>query len=93
MPKVSGDKVARAIRDADWGRSTTIIAITGWPVAEAEKHGTVSLFDAYLLKPVEFDALLTLLQRCSTPDDVGTDACRQGQKLHRPRESTSGAAP
>jgi CheY-like chemotaxis protein len=61
MPKINGADVARAIRDSVWGKGTTIIAITGWSLGEIEKRGDSALFDAQLTKPVEFDALLTLL--------------------------------
>ena len=62
MPKINGADVARAIRAADWGQSIVLIAVTGWSVAEAEKRGDKSAFDAYLLKPVDFDALSLLLE-------------------------------
>jgi DNA-binding response OmpR family regulator len=62
MPKINGANVARAIRAANWGQSMLLVAITGWSVTEAEKRGARTAFDAYLVKPVDFDALLLLLQ-------------------------------
>jgi CheY-like chemotaxis protein len=62
MPKINGEDVARAIRDSQWGKGTIIIAVTGWNPREIKTCSDTPLFDAHLTKPVEFDALLTLLR-------------------------------
>jgi DNA-binding response OmpR family regulator len=70
MPKITGADVARAIRETEWGRLTVIIAITGWSIAESEKRGDRAVFDAYLLKPVEFDSLLSRIQSMSAAPKI-----------------------
>jgi DNA-binding response OmpR family regulator len=70
MPKINGADVARAIRAADWGRSMVLIAITGWSATEAEKRGARPAFDAYLIKPVDFDVLSSLLQTMPAAADI-----------------------
>lgn len=44
-----------------WGKSTLIIAISGWSPKEIEKRGHTGMFDARVIKPIEFDALVRLL--------------------------------
>ena len=70
MPKITGADVARAIRETEWGHLTVIIAITGWSIAESEKRGDRAVFDAYFLKPVEFDSLLSRIQSMSAAPEI-----------------------
>jgi signal transduction histidine kinase/ActR/RegA family two-component response regulator len=66
MPKLSGVEAARHIRDSDWGKSTLLIALTGWSPSEVEKRGHTDIFDAQLTKPVAFDSVLQLLRDLPT---------------------------
>lgn len=69
MPEVSGYDVARAIRRESWGRSTRLIALTGWGQAEHRRRSLEVGFDDHLVKPVELDVLEDVLQM-STPAPI-----------------------
>jgi CheY-like chemotaxis protein/two-component sensor histidine kinase len=61
MPHANGYDVAMRARATDWGRGTTLVALTGWGQSRdralAEKAG----FDHHLTKPVEAARLEALL--------------------------------
>jgi CheY-like chemotaxis protein len=60
MPSLSGEEVARAIRAADTpGWTPRIIALSGHA---APRDDAMSLFDAYLQKPVTTAAMLQALE-------------------------------
>jgi DNA-binding response OmpR family regulator len=60
MPKISGYDVARRLREAR-GDSVVIIAISGWGQDEDRKRARDSGFDHHFTKPVDFEALLALI--------------------------------
>jgi DNA-binding response OmpR family regulator len=60
MPKVSGYDVARRLREAR-GDTVFIIAISGWGQESDRKRARESGFDHHFTKPVDFDALLALI--------------------------------
>jgi PAS domain S-box-containing protein len=61
LPRLSGYDVARRIRQLPDGKSTTLIAITGWGQEEDRRQSLQSGFDMHLVKPVDPVALLKLL--------------------------------
>ena len=61
LPKLDGYEVARQIRRLDWGRKTTLIAVTGWGQTEDKERSEEAGFDHHLVKPVDPSALLDLL--------------------------------
>ena len=52
MPKMDGYETARHIRRSDWGRHTTLVAITGWGQAQDRQKTADAGFDLHLVKPV-----------------------------------------
>ena len=52
MPKMDGYETARHIRGSDWGRHTTLVAITGWGQAQDRQKTADAGFDLHLVKPV-----------------------------------------
>jgi CheY-like chemotaxis protein len=58
MPDMSGYAVAEAIRAAAWGKSITLIALTGRGAAEDVERARNAGFDRHFVKPVEFEQLL-----------------------------------
>jgi DNA-binding response OmpR family regulator len=60
MPKVSGYDVARRLREAR-GDAVFIIAISGWGQEGDRKRARESGFDHHFTKPVDFEALLALI--------------------------------
>ena len=61
MPKLNGYDAARHIREQPWGRSITLLALTGWGQEEDRRQSEAAGFDFHMVKPVEPAALLKLL--------------------------------
>ena len=71
MPNLDGYEATRRIRELPWGRSVTIIALTGWG-QEADRTKTREAgFDFHLVKPVDFVQLERLLSELKQ-DGEGT---------------------
>ncbi len=62
MPKLSGYEVARRIRDAR-GPGVLIVAITGWGQDEDRQRAREAGFDHHFTKPVDYAALLDVIDR------------------------------
>jgi len=79
MPDVSGHEVARTIRQADWGESVYLIAITGWGDVQDKERARVAGFDRHLTKPVDPDQLGKLLHELMIhrTSRAGRTACSQ----------------
>jgi signal transduction histidine kinase len=63
MPKLDGYEVARRIRAEAWGKSAVLIALTGWGQDEDRRRSREVGFDSHLVKPLDPEALSTLLAR------------------------------
>jgi CheY-like chemotaxis protein len=63
LPKMNGYEVARRIRKEPWGSNPILVAITGWGQTEDKELSRESGFDHHLVKPVDHDQLLTLIQK------------------------------
>jgi signal transduction histidine kinase len=74
MPKLDGYEVARRIRAEPWGKRTVLIALTGWGQDEDRRRSHEVGFDSHLVKPLDPEALATLLQRL--PGSVKTPAAQ-----------------
>jgi CheY-like chemotaxis protein len=61
LPKLDGYAVAARIRGEEWGRKTTLIAVTGWGQEEDKERSRAAGFDHHLVKPVDPTALIKLL--------------------------------
>jgi PAS domain S-box-containing protein len=61
MPKKNGYDVARAIRDAPWGRDVLMVAVTGWGQSEDKRRAKEAGFDRHFTKPLDLDALSAFL--------------------------------
>ena len=56
MPRMDGYETAREIRRKWWGKSATLVALTGWGGQQDRQRTSDAGFDAHLVKPVtEFD--------------------------------------
>jgi PAS domain S-box-containing protein len=71
LPKINGYDTCRQIRQQDWGKDMTIIALTGWGKSEDRLKSQETGFDAHLVKPVELNVLRALLAKLER-----TAACR-----------------
>jgi CheY-like chemotaxis protein len=61
LPRMNGDAVCRALRDA--GRSLPIVALTSAAMPEQVSRGARAGFDAYLTKPITPAALRDTVTR------------------------------
>ncbi len=63
MPNLDGYDTARKIREQSWGKSTLLIALSGWGQRHDRQRTQEAGFDAHLTKPVKYQALLDLLAK------------------------------
>ena len=63
LPGMSGWEVARTLREHPATATTRLIAISGYGAVEDRRQSTAAGFEAHLTKPVDVDALETLLAR------------------------------
>jgi len=62
LPRMNGYEAARVIRRRPWGNGVTLIALTGWGQKEDRERSKDAGFDTHLVKPVDHDELLRLLE-------------------------------
>jgi CheY-like chemotaxis protein len=68
LPGLNGYEVCRRIRQTAWGKRITLVALTGWGSDEDRDRSRDAGFDAHMVKPVDFDALLALLASVAPVD-------------------------
>jgi signal transduction histidine kinase len=61
MPGLDGFETARRIRMEPWGRSLSLVAVTGWGQLRDRHRTREAGFDAHMVKPVSVADLLTVL--------------------------------
>lgn len=61
MPGMNGHDACRAIRHTRVGPQPMIVALTGWGQHSDRQKSQAAGFDHHLVKPVDFDALIALL--------------------------------
>jgi len=61
LPTLNGYEVCRRIRDEPWGKEMVLIALTGWGQDEDRRKSHEAGFDGHLVKPVNYPALMALL--------------------------------
>jgi len=61
LPRLNGYEVCRRVRALPWGDTLTLIALTGWGQEDDRRKSHDAGFDGHLVKPVEFPALMSLL--------------------------------
>jgi signal transduction histidine kinase len=67
MPKLNGYDACRAIRELPGGDQMVLIAISGWGEDGARKRTQEAGFDAHMVKPVNYEDVLKLVdQLCRT---------------------------
>ena len=63
LPRLNGLEATRRIREQDWGRSMTIIALTGWGQDNDRERSRDAGCDDHLVKPVDLANLQSLLKK------------------------------
>jgi len=66
MPLLDGYEVARRIRAQEWGKSVTLVALTGWGQESDRRRSREAGFDTHLVKPLDLDRLTALLAQLPT---------------------------
>jgi CheY-like chemotaxis protein len=61
LPKMNGYEVARHLRQQPWGKTMSLIALTGWGQDEDKRRALEAGFDHHFTKPVEVIALEQML--------------------------------
>jgi PAS domain S-box-containing protein len=56
MPKLNGYEVAQRIREAPWGKSMLLVAVTGWGQSSDKLRAHDAGFDHHFTKPLDLDA-------------------------------------
>jgi PAS domain S-box-containing protein len=62
MPKVDGYEACRRVRAEPWGRDVLMVALTGWGQEEDRRRSEQAGFDRHLVKPVDHQVLMRLLE-------------------------------
>lgn len=66
LPEMNGYEVARRIRKAPEGRTTCLVAITGWGGEKDKENAKAAGFNAHLTKPVDLEAIQALVRGDTT---------------------------
>jgi CheY-like chemotaxis protein len=61
LPKLNGYEVCRRIRERPWGKDVMLVAVTGWGQEEDRDQSKAAGFDTHVVKPVDREAVGTLL--------------------------------
>jgi signal transduction histidine kinase/ActR/RegA family two-component response regulator len=70
MPGMDGYDAARRIRQQPGGENILLIALTGWGQANDRKRASDAGFDHHLVKPVDYDMLMSCLQASAAAGDT-----------------------
>lgn len=65
LPKLNGYEVCRRIREQKLAKQPLIVAATGWEQLVDLKLGKAAGFDAYLVKPFNYEELSAVLENSS----------------------------
>ena len=77
MPQLNGYEVARALRQEPWGARITLIALTGWGQESDRQKALDAGFDRHLTKPIDPDALESLMSEGAWPAAHGAQVRKQ----------------
>jgi CheY-like chemotaxis protein len=58
--------VCRRVREKPWGKDIVLIALTGWGQEDDRRKSERAGFNGHLVKPVDYDKLLELLESLTT---------------------------
>jgi PAS domain S-box-containing protein len=61
LPKLNGYEVCRQLRQQDWAKRIVIVAVTGWGQDEDRERSKEAGFDAHMIKPPDYAALMELI--------------------------------
>jgi signal transduction histidine kinase/ActR/RegA family two-component response regulator len=70
LPKFDGHETCRLIREQPWGAEMVFIALTGWGQEDERRKSEEAGFAHHLVKPVEYQDLLALLDKVALRDSA-----------------------
>jgi signal transduction histidine kinase/ActR/RegA family two-component response regulator len=76
LPRLDGIEVARRLRASECGRNVLLIALTGWGQDDDRRKSSEAGFDHHLVKPVDHETLLALLEGAETRTPGGQESAR-----------------
>jgi CheY-like chemotaxis protein/anti-sigma regulatory factor (Ser/Thr protein kinase) len=82
MPRRNGYDATRAIRERDWGRSISIIALTGWGQEGDRVQSREAGCNGHLVKPVDFQELEKLLNALPERVNAGSGEKARNELPH-----------
>ena len=85
MPIMNGYEVAERIRKYPGGRDILLVAMTGWGQEADRSRSRAAGFDHHLVKPVEVEQLLKLLERRMTDADCSDGRERPDRQMQGDR--------
>jgi two-component system CheB/CheR fusion protein len=62
LPSMTGDELARRIRELPLGKAIRLVALSGWGRDDDRRRQRASDFDAHLVKPADPDEVVRLLR-------------------------------
>ncbi len=71
LPKLNGYEACRRIREQPWGKTMVLVAVTGWGQEEDRRKSKDAGFDAHMVKPVDYAALMKLLASLTSDSGIG----------------------
>lgn len=74
MPNLNGYDTCRRMRAEPWGRTTKIVALTGWTKSENDQRAEEAGFDEHLVKPADRATISRLLRSLSRPEEAARRA-------------------
>jgi CheY-like chemotaxis protein len=61
LPGMDGYELATRLRGEDWSKGSVLVAVSGYGEEQARDRSEAAGFHHHLVKPVNFDALISLL--------------------------------
>jgi CheY-like chemotaxis protein len=61
MPRLNGFEAAKKIREQEWGKEMTLVALTGWGQEDDRRKSKSAGFDHHMVKPLDYPTLAKLL--------------------------------
>ena len=74
LPGLNGYEVCRRIREQPWGKDMVLVALTGWGTGRGSPPIQEAGFDAHMVKPVDYDALVDLLAALPARPETQADS-------------------
>ncbi len=76
LPRLDGYEVCRRIRQLPWAKNVRVVAITGWDQEQDRQKTKAAGFDAHIVKPPDYAALLAAI--APPPEAAAHDASASG---------------